>query len=150
MKKWKFQNLGHEESEFRISSWLKFIYLRLKCLPLFIICIKRTYKWIRSVYIYASNRYGMTYTTLRYDISSELFKFELYILNRTLKWNKVCQPWKSKIFQTDLSKINLFVIQNFRNFFRRNDFQWKSIKLFYLIPPNQENNLIISLISDHL
>ena len=138
MKKWKFQNLGHEKSEFRISSWLKFIYLRLKCLPLFIICIKRTYKWIRNVYIYASNRYGMTYTTLRYDISSELFKFELYILNRTLKWNKVCQPWKSKIFQTDLSKINLFVIQNFRNFFRRNDFQWKSIKLFYLIPPAQE------------
>ena len=117
VKKWKFWK-SWARSEFRIWSCFECIYLPLKCLPLFIICIKRTYKWIRSVYIYASNGYGMTYTTLRYSLRyiSELFKFELYILNRTLKWNKVCQNWKSKIAQTDLNKINPFRNPKFSNF----------------------------------
>ena len=106
-KMWKnesFKIWGTKKALNSLSSCLKFIYLRLKCLPLFIICIKRTYKWIRSVYIYASNRYGMTYTTLGYDVSSELFKFELYILNRTLKWNKVCHTENLKLLKLILVK----------------------------------------------
>jgi len=91
--------------------------------------------WKASILNYSSNRYGMTYTTLRYSqrIVSELFKFELYILHRTLKWNKVCQTWKSKIAKTDLNKINLFVIQNFRKFFRGNDFESMKIKKTFLL-----------------